>query len=120
EIPDREGLGCAQRNEPGKSELPPERKRALQSALVEPQRGIFDAFTRGKPFKYCFSIGPTRNMLGIDERADLNPAKPARGERVGQRYLVGGCDRPRFDLKALARPLLADDDAVRQVHAFLR
>jgi hypothetical protein len=41
---------------------------------------------------------------GIDERADLNPAKPACGERVDQRDLVSRRDRTRLDLKAFAGP----------------
>jgi hypothetical protein len=73
------------------------------------------------PSMTAFGIGPTRNVLGIDERADLDPAKAARGERVDQRDLVRRRDRTRLDLKAFAGPLLADDDAIRQVHAaFLR
>ena len=88
-----------------------------KSALVEPQRGVFDAGRGREAIDHGLGVGPARHQAWVDEGGDLDVAQAATGQRLDQRDLVGGRDRAGLDLEALARPLFADVDAVRQVHA---
>ena len=85
-------------------------------SVVEPDRRIGNARTTGHSSDHGFGVRPAGHMFQADEGRGLDVAEAALRQRVDQRDLVGRRDRALLDLKPLARPLLADNHLLRQIH----
>ncbi len=83
-------------------------QRALEAALVEPQRRIGDIRIDLDAFDDVVGVGHARHRLRIDEGDDLHVIDAGLRQGVDQFDLARGRDRALFDLKALARAFLAD------------
>ncbi len=90
-------------------------ERALEAALIEPECHIFHALMAPVTGDHRLGVRHAGNALGIDEGDDLDMLEPGRRERVDERDLARGRDRPRLDLEALARTLLLDRRSRRHV-----
>src|SRR6185312_8960851 len=110
-----ERLRGAERDDAAQRQALLERDGALQAFLVEPERGVADAVAAADAVHHRLGVGPARHALGIDEGDDLDAPQAGLRQRIDERDLALGRDRPRLDLEALARALLMDIDPLRQI-----
>ena len=82
---------------------------------LERRRYIAGGHPVGKALHHRFGVSPTGHQPCVDERARLDVMQTGFRQRLDQPDFRGGRDRPRFDLKALARAFLMDFDMAGQV-----
>ncbi len=91
------------------------RQRSVEAALVGDQDREGDALGALDRGQHPLRVGELGDHVGTHEGGDLQPREAAGREHVDQPHLVGGVDRLRLVLEAVAGADLADADALRQL-----
>jgi hypothetical protein len=91
-------------------------QRPLEPLLVGDEDREGDALAPLHAGQHLGGVGELRDHVGPHEGGHLHPPQAARREHVDQPHLLGGGNRLRLVLKAVARPNLANPYIARQRH----
>jgi hypothetical protein len=88
---------------------------AFEAAFVGDQHRVGDAVRPGDRGEHLLGVGKLGDDVGPYERCHLEPAQSRGREEVDQSHLLRGRDDLGLVLEAVARPDLADLDALGQL-----